>query len=331
MARTLLANFIAPPQRLFTSVEAEEISRAYGFLWDDGAASMWPFGRLRGPGDDALRYRSPTEVPICAAPAGQSSADLALAVARSVFDALGETQRASIDAIIYCHSSIDEAWTGSPAGRLSFELGMPRVLSFAVSQVHNCAFFTGLQIAQALLDGPEALRAVLIVAADKWLYPYVRSFGPLACFGDGAGALYIHRDSDPGFELLHVELSASRERSSVFTAAASFEPGLFAKRVVDVIAAALKHAGITPAQVDLVIPQNYDVSLIRLIQDRAGLHPERVYLDGHRRHGHLSSADTIANFVGATAAGVHGGEILLLWGLGLNGEAACCLLRASGS
>jgi 3-oxoacyl-[acyl-carrier-protein] synthase III len=359
MASIVAAEFIAPPRVPFIEVQAAEVNDGYIFLSNIGAVGCVPYrtglevldhNRYRPAGgarwfrsverpalyavpEDRRRRHLPEDgMEICVAPRGRSSADLAVDAAKALARSITPAQQSEIGAVIFCHNSMDELINESVVGRICSELGLADRLAFSINQLHNCAVFAALQMAHALVAGDDALPAVLVVGADKWLYPFIRSFGPIACFGDGAAALLVGAVGGAGYEILHVELACGPDEPSVLDGTAPLDGEAIARRVAAVIEAALHNAGLIATDVDLVVPQNYGERLIRRVSEIAGLGRVALYLDGLHDRGHLSSADTMANVAGVLGdPRYRDSRTLLLWGAGLSGQAACCLLRRNAA
>lgn len=183
---------------LFDEVRAQARSSSYFHLLDKSCDWALPF-ETRGLPAEAMQHLAPeAPVRIATAPAGTAAGDMAVAASREalVQAAGGDAARVpavadSVRWLIYCHTTIDEISNGSIACRLAHELQLKQCFPIALSQSQVAGTFVALQLAESLLAEAAPGERVMIVAADKWLFPFLRSHGRWGVASDGAGALVL--------------------------------------------------------------------------------------------------------------------------------------------
>lgn len=305
----------------------------YAHLWLDGIdASCLPFGKRQPTAGDLRLLSDGAPRSVHVAPGEITEAELALAAARRLLDQMPPAERKKIGALIYCHNTIGMRIGGdSTAAYLHYELGLDHALPFSIGQSHCCNLFVALELANDLINGPEAMTRVMIVAADKWLFPLVRRYGDLVAFADGAGAMLLEGPGGRGIAVSHTKVCNDPMVRDPFVESLEAQ----SRRIVDfgaeVIGELLAEAGLAPDAVQGVIPQNYSEDVIHAIGRKAGLTEAEVIVD-QPQFGHFCSADTPINLARAVAGGrLRDGATTLAWGAGLNGEFACALLATARS
>ena len=158
--------------------------------------------------------------------------------------------------------------------------------------------------------------------------------GTAILFADGAGAAVVEASDGPG-ELLGWDLGAD----------GTAEPFLYAdhgdfirmegreifrratRAMVDSSQRALAMAGLTPDDVDLVVPHQANIRIIKAANERLGIPLEKTAIVIHRT-GNSSSATIPTALHDAIEHGrVHDGSIVLLVGFGAGMTWAAAVLR----
>jgi 3-oxoacyl-[acyl-carrier-protein] synthase III len=307
---------------------ATEVSAGYGNMLTASVVSCFPpswrdpVGQLAASGGGT----TPEPPNISVMGPGEFASDYAVEVSRRLLAREHRDYPNSVDALIYCHSSVDEVMDDTATTRICAALDLTDPLCFSVSQAHNCNVFAALWIAQSLLHTQESA-TVLIAAADKWLYPYLRNDGALGTYGDGAGALLLsYRVNSTGLRLLHVEPGGARAMSAVRNS----DMTSLARESARVLEVALETAGIATASVDVVAHPSLDKQLCVEVAALAGLSDARQLFGLDAGVGHLSSADPIACLTRARArADLSKASIWITWGAGIHGEIGCAVLERS--
>lgn len=265
--------------------------------------------------------------------ADESLVDLAEKAARAALDSAGIAP-ADLDAIVTATTSAPEVFP-SLACRLHERLGLGGQPAFDVAAA--CAGFP-----YALTSGDRAIRsgdheAVLVVGADaltRLCDPADRVTVPL--FGDGAGAMVlIAAQGERG--ILGSRLRADGSLGEILVAPAgvrrvedleaeSADPWM-RMRGAEVFRAAVDHLvslsrevlegiGKKPEDVDLLVPHQANLRIIRMVGSQLGIPGDRVVLNLDRC-GNTSAASIPLALADAVAADrVREGDLLLLNAVG---------------
>ncbi|PMS16818.1 3-oxoacyl-ACP synthase [Trinickia dabaoshanensis] len=253
--------------------------------------------------------------------------DMALTVAQTLLDALPQRAELTPDQIIVCTTSFEHDLALSCACRLHCELRSSRA-PFAIGQLQSVSFLMALDVALAMMAVDTQMRAVLIVAAERWLPPFVRRVDALTVMGDGAAAVLIARSPIPGWRVRSLTI-----RTPGPGAFASTDRGLIgATTLTQAIDDACTRAKLCAADIDWILPPSaVEAQLIRELGARSGLPVERIWHEDQDAHGHLCAADTPARLDALlrSIAPSHG-QCMLVSSLGFQGQAACALLDFRG-
>lgn len=314
----------------FHGLRAQQRTPSSLYLTEPGSEYNLPFGRWGDPPFPQVEAMyTPAPVLLHMAEPGVSASDLALVAARAVVAEQGKTwhgKNRTIDILIYCHSTSNEDIADAIGGRLQYELGLTTPLVFCLSQ-NLCSALMALRLATALLQEEPGLQRALIVASEKWIHPFVRSFGQAAVFEDGAAAVLIERAGGQGWQLGEIHHVNAPDAPSPFDSTVPAMLRLMSEQAPRAIRSLLEAEGVAPADLAFVAQPSLDATLCAQVLRDAGLEHLRLRPHGERR-GHLASAEALANLHELRHAGTaQRGQMGLLWGVGLQGEAACCLLK----
>lgn len=265
--------------------------------------------------------------------ADESLVDLAEEAARAAIAAAGLSP-ADLDAVVTATTSAPEVFP-SLACRVHERLGLRVQPAFDVAAA--CAGFP-----YALTSGDRAIRArdhetVLVVGADaltRLCDPTDRITVPL--FGDGAGAVVlVAEDGDRGILGSRLRADGSLGEILVAPAGARHVDALLAEaadpwmrmRGAEVFRAAVDHLvalsrellediGSSPADVDLIVPHQANLRIIRMVLGQLGVPEERVALN-LESCGNTSAASIPLALADALAADrLKAGDLLLLNAVG---------------
>ena len=229
----------------------------------------------------------------------QATSDLATVAAKNALESAG-IDASAIDCIIVGTSTPDVSLP-STGCIVQHNIGAINAFAFDVNAVCS-SFVYSLDIADSLIKSGK-YKTVMAIGADT--YSKILDFNdknscPL--FGDGAGAAILSRGGDvtkgiqhtymrsdgKGWPLIQVPSSGSRkpvsadsiEAREVYFQMAGKQVYVFATEVIpDIINTLCAKAGITPADLDYIIPHQANVRMIDFISKKSGFPKERFLLN----------------------------------------------------
>lgn len=249
--------------------------------------------------DEWIRARTGIEKRHFAAE-GQTTSDLAIRAARAALDKAG-LQPNDLDAIVLATSTPDFTFP-SVATQVQAGLGMERGFAFDVQAV--CAGFVfALSNADCIIRSGQADRVLVIGAETFSRIMDWTDRGTCVLFGDGAGAVVLEaRDGDRGIlssdlnsdgryrELLYVDGGVSTTGKA---GQLRMQGNLVFRHAVEKLAktahTALDKAGLTPDDVDWLVPHQANLRIISATAQKMGLPMEKVVLTVSD-HGNTSAA-----------------------------------------
>jgi 3-oxoacyl-[acyl-carrier-protein] synthase-3 len=262
---------------------------------------------------------------------GGTTASLATEAATNALSAAG-LQPSDIDLLLLATTSPDRAvpaTSATVAANLGLRCGAMDVNAACSGWVYALVAAHGM----VALDG--SVRRILVIGAETlsritdW-----DDRGTAILFSDGAGAAVLEAVPGRG-SLLGWDLGADGTAEGIlyadhgdFIRMEGREVFRRAVRVmVDSSVKALDQAGLTPADVDLVIPHQANIRIIDAAMHRLGLPLEKAVVVIHRT-GNSSSATVPTALADAIANGrVHEGSIVLFCGFGAGMTWASAVVR----
>lgn len=194
--------------------------------------------------------------------------------------------------------------------RLQFDLGLPRVPVFGISQLACSTLQASLRVARAFLRAEPGLSHVLCVGADR--------FGPSAnreivysLMSDGAAAAVVSRAPES-----HHILGISQLTRGVYWNPKVSHDNLvaaFFPLMRDVAVDALREAGLTFDDLDVVIPHNLSLRAWDVLAQVLGVPREKLYTTNISRFGHAVTADNVINHLNAVKDGRIGKGARVAW------------------
>lgn len=323
--RVALAIADKPEARRVEGPRASGQCSNFWFLRSEGSRDLIP---MPGAAEAQLAaFRPSRDAGTATADAATEIGELAAAVAaRLKAEAPAELCR-KIDVIIVCTTGIDSPIGISLAGKVKHIFGAPQAFPFALGQMDGCSAFEALRIARAFMKGPERARVVAIVSSECWWYPYIRSFGDYAHYGDGAAAMLLCGDDDSphadrsGIEIVDVALGRHQAQLGPFDLQEQpwFRSDDWPCAVGEFLADFLRRHGLTAGDLAGIHSPCLDASFI----DAVARASELPLIPG--KDGFVSSVDPLLAFVAPADADPPG--FVLSWSVGLNGEMGACLHR----
>jgi 3-oxoacyl-[acyl-carrier-protein] synthase-3 len=209
----------------------------------------------------------------------------------------------------------------SPLHEICRRAGLTRAASFTLTQ-HACASgLFAVETAGRLLasDGdPDAL--ALVFVGEKAFTPVLRTIPNTTFMGEGAAAVLVKHDGPKDHLLSYATRTHGQFHAGLLLPpdrAAEFET-VYLDALAEVVLAAVAKAGMTLADLDLILPHNVNrLSWMRWCR-RTGYPPERVLLDNMPVTGHCFGADAFLNYATATELGrLRSGDRYLMASVGL--------------
>ena len=280
-----------PDTTPFQAVQAREKNIGYGHLLYKSAVFSMPRGKGRIDAEEALRLLPTASIALPVAPPVQSGADLALEAVALLREQIPAETLAQVSHIVVTNAALNQRINESVAGRIQHALGLPKALPFAIGQAGTAGVFNALSMIEALVSlGGK----VLLVASDKWLYPFFRAWGDLVVYGDGAAAILLDGDGEAGW--------GSIRASAVHYGAAidnpwGLTPAALADRLhplaVSAAQTAIERAGLNASDIDWVLPAGFGDSFTLGVSRELGIAQDRHFEFGARPH-HSSAAPLLS-------------------------------------
>lgn len=231
--------------------------------------------------------------------ADQATSDLASIAAKNALEAAG-IDASAIDCIVLGTSTPDMSLPAT-ACIVQDNIGATNAFAFDVNSVCS-SFVYAMEVADNFIKCGK-YKTVMAIGADT--YSKILDFNDkTSCplFGDGAGAVILSSGGDEktgiqhtymrsdgkGWQLIQVPSSGSRKPVSaetiasreVFFQMAGKQVYVFATEVIpDIINTLCEKAGITPADLDYIIPHQANVRMIDFISKKSGFPKERFLLN----------------------------------------------------
>ncbi len=263
---------------------------------------------------------------------GEATSDLAIAAARAALADAG-MEGSDIDAIVLATATPDNTFP-STAVRVQAAIGMRSGFAFDIQAV--CAGFVfALTQADALIRSGSAKR-VLVIGAEA--FSRILDFtdrSTCVLFGDGAGALILEAQEQPGTpedrgilatdlnsdgrytDLLYVDGGPSTTGQVGVLKMAGQE--IFKHAVIKLAqtgAAALTRAGLERSDVTWLIPHQANLRIMTMTAHKVGVPLERVVVTV-QDHGNTSAASIpLALSVARSEGKLHEGDVLLMEAIG---------------
>jgi 3-oxoacyl-[acyl-carrier-protein] synthase-3 len=292
----------------------------FNYLVED--ADKWIFSRT---GMRERRFAAPDE----------STSDLATTAARNALEH-GNIDPAELDCIIVGTSTADMIL---PSAACMVQKNIGAINAFAFDMNAVCSSFVfAVEIADNFIRSGK-YKKILVIGADtysKILDFQDQSTCPL--FGDGAGALVLGATSEKkgilqsiiksdgnGWELIQVPSSGSRKPITTETIALrenTFKMEgkkvfIFATDVIpQIIQELTAKEGITPEQLDHIIPHQANVRIIDFISKKLGISKDKFLLNLDRYGNTAAASVGIALDENLRNGVIKPGELVLMMGFG---------------
>jgi 3-oxoacyl-[acyl-carrier-protein] synthase III len=274
---------------------------------------------------------------------GELTSDLALAAAKAAI-ANAKIEQTSIDLIVLATSTPDQTFPAT-AVTVQAQLGITGGAAFDLQAVCS-GFVYGLSVADALLRSGAHKRALVIGAETFSRILDWNDRTTCVLFGDGAGALVLEAQEQPGTSadrgILTTHLrSDGRHRAKLYVDGGPSSTQTVGHlrmegrevfkhavaMITDVIYDAFKATDTSADDIDWFVPHQANKRIIDGSAHKLGIAPEKVVLTVDR-HGNTSAASIPLALADAVAdRRVRRGNILLLEAMGGGFTWASALLR----
>jgi 3-oxoacyl-[acyl-carrier-protein] synthase-3 len=292
--------------------------------------------------DEWIRQRTGIEQRHIAAE-GEQTSDLAIAAAQQAL-AAASCEANDVDLIVCATSTPDETFPAT-ATRVQYGLGMTRGAAFDVQAVCS-GFVYGLAVADNFLRGGQAKTALLIGAETFSRILDWNDRGTCVLFGDGAGALLLRaregegNSSDRGVLSTHIysdgrhhdALYVDGGPSSTMTTGHLRMQGreVFRHAVVrmsEAIDAALSANGMSPGDIDWLVPHQANRRIIEAMGKRLNLPADRLVITVDRHANTSAASIPLAMDEAARDGRFSEGDVILLDAMGGGFTWGSALLR----
>jgi 3-oxoacyl-[acyl-carrier-protein] synthase III len=235
-----------------------------------------------------------------------------------------------LDLIVYGSCSNDEHIPNSASG-LSVKLDAGSAAAMDVNTACT-SFLHGLSTANAMIR-TGVVKTALVVGVE-WVSPFMdwHNRNVAVLFGDGCAAVVLQAADDESGVLAEKlgcyadarQILRVRGSGLLYGFAGDITYGdtlwdfdgqeIFRRAVMGMgesSVEALRRAGKTPADINLVVPHQANLRIIEFVAKRAGISMDRVFLTVHK-YGNMSAATVPVALVEALESGrVHPGDLLL--------------------
>src|SRR5712691_7544788 len=266
------------------------------------------------------------------AAAGETTSDMALRAARAALGAAGADAQ-SIDLIVLATSTPDNTFPAS-AVAVQAGLGLTHGAAFDLQAVCS-GFVFGLAIADGLLKTGTHKRALVIGSETFSRILDWKDRGTCVLFGDGAGAVVLEAQLQPGTRedrgILTTHLrSDGRHKSKLYVDGGPsstqtvvhlrMEGRAVFKHAVamisDVVEDTFKATGYTAADIDWFVPHQANQRIIDDSAKKLGIAPEKV-ISTVAKHGNTSAASIPLALAAAVAEGrIKRGDLVMMEAMG---------------
>jgi len=304
--------------------------RGVGHYLPDRVVPNAEFEAIVDTSDEWIRSRSGIERRHFAAD-GQMTSDLATRAAKAALEDAG-IEADAIDAIIVATSTPDLTFP-SVATMVQSALGMTKGFAFDIQAV--CAGFVyALANANALILSGQATRVLVIGAETFSRLMNWKDRGTCVLFGDGAGAVVLESVAGTGTNadrgILSTDLNSDGRYKDILYVDGGTSTGTTGhlvmegkevfrhaiEKLAETAHTALDKAGLTPDDVDWIVPHQANIRIIEGTAKRMQVPMDRVVVTV-QDHGNTSAASIpLALSVGKARGQIKPGDLIVTEAIG---------------
>jgi 3-oxoacyl-[acyl-carrier-protein] synthase-3 len=263
---------------------------------------------------------------------GQVTSDLGFEAAAAALAQAGLTADA-VDLIVCATSTPDETFPAT-ATRIQARLGMTRGAAFDVQAVCS-GFVYGLAVADNFIRAGQAGTALVIGAETFSRILDWHDRGTCVLFGDGAGAVVLERANRAGnaadrgllsthiysdgrhHDALYVDGGPSSTQSTGHLRMEGREVYRHAVvRMAEAIDTALEANGLTPGDIDWLVPHQANLRIIESMAHRLNLPQDRVVVTVDRHANTSAASIPLALTEAVTDGRIQEGDLVLMEAMG---------------
>jgi 3-oxoacyl-[acyl-carrier-protein] synthase-3 len=229
---------------------------------------------------------------------GETGTDLLVSAVRALTELQGREQL--VRYVIYARGvPVAVPFPVNPVHEMCDRVGLGHALPFTVTH-HACATnLLAIDLAGRLLADDGDPNALALVVAGETVFTHDVELSPEArVFGEGAGACLVsaHGLRDRVLSYVAEQRGDLDHWAPGVTDAAARFAKAYRGTLCDVINAAVDAAGLTMADIELLLPHNVNVVSWQRVCAQLDFPVERVLLDNVPRLGHAFAADLFVNY-----------------------------------
>jgi 3-oxoacyl-[acyl-carrier-protein] synthase-3 len=266
---------------------------------------------------------------------GETTSDMAVEAA---LRALGSKNPNDVQLIVVATATPD-AFFPSTACRVQAKMENSKAVAFDVSAACS-GFIYALYIADSIMRSNRVEKSLVIGAERFSRIVNWKDRTTCILFGDGAGAILLEKSESEGIlafdlgadgnygDLLYVPSVGSNENYPFYVRMKGNEVFKVAVRTMAESALrVLERAGVSPTEVDLLVPHQANVRIVNAVAERVGIEKSKVFMNIDR-YGNTSAASIPIALDEAVRSGVVGsGSTVLLVAFGGGFTWGSCIIR----
>lgn len=251
--------------------------------------------------------------------------DLLIEAADQLFD-LDIVTPEDIDFLFMAQES-DVIQKENPGQFLQMEFDMNQAKIMTISGHHCANVDAAIYMANCVAESDPSIEKVLIAGVVSIPSVEKRIVGSYGVLGDAATCILLERNATSGFQLIHHHMvSAGLLHEIDLNKDVSL---LLCKYYTLCLSEILEKSGFTDRDIDHIIIQNANTSLINQCLSAVDLNTDKVFTDNLNTYGHLDSIDFPLNLRDLTKKGIKDGAHVLTFGSGINGSFIASIFKFS--